>query len=74
MVLADVYPGQTVVILAIPSDDVRTQALRLGIGIGEKATCQAAIPRGPVVLGKARQEIAIGRQLARDIVVEVVHP
>jgi Fe2+ transport system protein FeoA len=72
MTLADVLPGQTVLILAIPSDDIRTQALRLGIGVGEKALCQASIPKGPIVLGKARQEIAIGRQLARDILVEVI--
>lgn len=74
MTLAEVHPGQTILIVAILSDDVRTQALRLGIGVGEKATCHVSIPRGPVVLGKARQEIAIGRQLARDIVVEVVAP
>ncbi|MEB3284834.1 MAG: ferrous iron transport protein A [Candidatus Sericytochromatia bacterium] len=72
MTLADVRPGQTVLILDIISDDVRSQALRLGIGVGQKAVCHTNIPKGPVVLGKSRQEIAIGRQLAHEIVIEVV--
>ncbi|MEB3197320.1 MAG: ferrous iron transport protein A [Candidatus Sericytochromatia bacterium] len=74
MTLAEIRPGDRVRILAIPALEVRTQALRLGIGVGEVAVCRAIIPRGPVVLGKARQEIAIGRQLAEDIHVEFAQP
>jgi Fe2+ transport system protein FeoA len=70
--LADVTRGQTVRILAIDSDEVRSQALRLGLGVGATALCQAIIPSGPIVLARSRQEIAIGRQLARAIHVTVV--
>lgn len=74
MTLAEVTRGQIVRIQAIDSPDVRSQALRLGLGVGQTATCQTVIPRGPIVLAKARQEIAIGRQLAQAIHVELVQP
>jgi hypothetical protein len=59
-------------IQAIESIEVRTQALRLGLGVGAIARCQTVIPRGPIVLARARQEIAIGREIALGIKVEVV--
>lgn len=72
MTLADVARGQTVRIQAIEAAEVRTQALRLGLGVGATAVCQTVIPRGPIVLARARQEIAIGREIAKGITVEVV--
>jgi Fe2+ transport system protein FeoA len=70
--LAQVTRGQTVRICAIDAADVRGQALRLGLGVGAIATCAAVIPRGPIVLSKARQEIAVGRPIAEAIQVEVL--
>lgn len=72
MRLSEVHPGQRIRIRGIESPDIRTQALRLGLGIGAEATCHTSLPRGPIVLGRANQEIAIGRSLAASITVEVI--
>ncbi len=72
MTLAEVARGQTIRIRAIESAEIRSQALRLGLGVGATAVCEAIIPRGPIVLTRARQEIAIGRQLAQSIHIDVI--
>lgn len=72
MTLAEVTRGQTIRIREIESPEIRSQAMRLGLGVGATAFCEAIIPRGPIVLTRARQEIAIGRQLAQSIHVEVL--
>lgn len=72
MTLDQVTRGQRVVIRAIDSPEVKTQIIRFGLGVGETAVCQETLPSGPVVLRKNRQEIAIGRPLARAITVEVL--
>jgi len=64
--------GQVVRITCIDNPDIKTQAIRLGIGEGEVVTCREIIPTGPVVICKCKQEVAIGRQLARKIGVEPV--
>jgi len=64
--------GQRCRINALPDDTVRSQAVRFGIGEGEIVTCAEVIPAGPVVISKNRQEIAIGRKLAKRILVEAV--
>jgi Fe2+ transport system protein FeoA len=70
--LDQVNRGQRLVIRAIASPDIGTQIIRFGLGVGETAVCQEKLPKGPIVLRKNRQEIAIGRELARAITVEVV--
>lgn len=72
MTLAEATRGQTIRIREIDSAEVRSQALRLGLGVGALAVCQAVIPRGPIVLARSRQEIAIGRQLAQAIHIDIV--
>lgn len=69
MTLAEVKKGQTVKILHIPDEQMRSQAIRLGIGHGSLVTCQEIIPAGPIILKKNRQEIAVGRGLAQSITV-----
>ncbi len=59
-------------IISLPSDQVRDQCLRFGIGEGETVNCCEVIPVGPVIISKNRQEIAIGRALAQKIEVEPV--
>ena len=70
MTLAEVKKGQTVKILNIPDEQIRSQAIRLGIGQGSLVTCQEIIPAGPIIIKKNRQEIAVGRGLAQAITVE----
>lgn len=71
MTLAEVKKGQTVKILDIPDEQIRSQAIRLGIGQGSLVTCQEIIPAGPIIIKKNRQEIAVGRGLAQVITVEI---
>ncbi len=64
--------GQKLRITALPDDFTRAQAIRLGISEGTVVTCREVVPAGPVVISMNRQEIAIGRNLARLIGVEPV--
>lgn len=64
--------GQTVKVCAIPGEVVRAQAIRFGIAEGSVVECAEVLPAGPVVVRRRRQEIAIGRGLARKIMVEPV--
>jgi len=68
--LAAAAPGEDVRILRIEDDDARAHALRFGMGEGSTVRCVSLLPAGPVVLRAGRQEIAVGRRLARRICVE----
>lgn len=57
-------------VLGIDDERVRGQAIRFGMGEGSMVSCVTKLPAGPVVLRSGRQEIAIGRQLARRIRIE----
>jgi len=70
MKLDEVRTGQLVRITSIPDEQVRAQIIRFGIAAGEVVTCVEIIPSGPVIIAKNKQEIAIGRKLARRIGVE----
>ncbi|MEW6662984.1 MAG: FeoA family protein [Bacillota bacterium] len=72
MKLEEVRTGQHVRITSIPDEQVRAQIIRFGIAEGEVVTCVEVIPAGPVIIAKNKQEIAIGRKLARRIGVESV--
>lgn len=65
--LAALRPGGCAVIEVIECPRARAQALRLGMGEGSTVSCITSIPSGPVVLRSGRQEVAIGRGLARRI-------
>jgi len=70
MCLDQIRTGEEVIIKEIPDSMAKTQFIRFGIGEGSSVVCHSKIPFGPVVLRKNRQEIAIGRELARTITVE----
>lgn len=72
MTLDRIKSGQVVRIISLPDDMIRAQAMRFGIPEGTLVTCREVIPMGPVVIARNRQEIAIGRKLARLIAVEPV--
>ncbi|KRQ86870.1 FeoA domain protein [Caloramator mitchellensis] len=65
--------GQRIVIKNILDDNIRVQAIRLGLYEGAKVSCSAKIPFGPIILGNRLQEIAIGRELAKKIKVDVIN-
>ncbi len=72
MTLDMVRRGDRVRILKILDPQVRFQAIRFGIGEGADVRCAEKLPAGPIVLRRGRQEIAIGRSIARSISVEAI--
>ncbi|XEQ94971.1 hypothetical protein SCACP_38710 [Sporomusa carbonis] len=70
MTLAQAKRGQRLLIAAIPNPAVRAQAIRFGISEGAEVECYEKLPAGPIVVGKGKQEIAIGRRLAENIQVK----
>jgi Fe2+ transport system protein FeoA len=70
MCLSEIKKGQEVNILEIRDDELRTQLIRFGIGVGSLLTCMEKIPFGPFMLKHNRQEIALGRKVAERIVVQ----
>ena len=63
--------GQKVEIVHIPGDKIRVQAIRLGIFEGAILICSEKIPAGPIILQNRMQEIAIGRNLSKQIKVKL---
>lgn len=73
MMMDKVKRGDLIKIISIGEAGVRDNALRMGIDEGSILICGEVIPAGPIVLRKNRQEVAIGRSLARNIVVELLN-
>lgn len=70
MTLDKARRGQKIRIIYLPDDLIRSQVIRFGIYEGTVVICREVLPAGPVVISRNRQEIAIGRNLARLIGVE----
>ena len=67
--LSDVRRGNIIKILHLPSGLVRAQMIRFGITEGEIIKCLERLPGGTILIQKNRQEIAIGLELAKKIMV-----
>lgn len=67
MTLDRVKRGQSFEITSIPNELVRVQAIRFGIAEGEIVSCEEVVPAGPIVIRKNKQQLALGRGLARQI-------
>lgn len=61
--------GEHFEIVSVNDDHARMQALRFGMAEGARIECITKVPAGPVVLRSGRQEIAVGRALAKKITV-----
>jgi Fe2+ transport system protein FeoA len=68
--LDKVKRGQKVEICQIPDDLIRAQAIRFGVSEGTVVICAEKLPAGPIVISKGYQELAIGRGLAKKIIVK----
>jgi Fe2+ transport system protein FeoA len=71
MTLDKAKRGQRVIIKNILNDEIRVQAIRLGLYEGAKIECSGKIPFGPIILSNRLQEIAVGRNLAQNITIEL---
>ena len=65
--LADARAGQHFVVTSVDDAEARVTALRFGMAEGACIRCTTRIPAGPIVLRSGRQEIAVGRELAKLI-------
>lgn len=72
MTLEQVKEGEVYRILKLPKQEIRSQAIRFGLWEGAIIKCKGVIPKGPVIIGRNHQEIAIGRGLAKKIEIEPV--
>ena len=59
-------------IVSINETKLSEDALRFGIESGECVLIVNKLPGGPIVIQKNQQQIAIGRELARAIEVQIV--
>ena len=59
--------GEKIEILSVNDTHARVQALRFGMAEGACVECVTRIPAGPLVIKSGRQEIAVGRALAKRI-------
>ncbi len=67
MTLNQLIPGQKALLQDLPEGLVRSQAIRLGLIPGTEIVCVHKLPRGPVIIKKNMQQIAIGEALAARI-------
>jgi Fe2+ transport system protein FeoA len=64
--------GDAFVVTSVDDPQARVTALRFGMAEGATVHCVTRIPAGPIVLRSGRQEIAVGRELAKRIGVRLV--
>jgi len=62
-----VRKGDKIEIISVNDAAARMQALRFGMCEGANVECVTKIPAGPLVIKSGRQEIAVGRSLAKRI-------
>lgn len=70
MTLDKAKQGAEIEVLSIADPESRPLLMCMGICEGARMTCHRKLPLGPVIVRCKRQEIAIGRRLARRIHVE----
>ncbi len=59
--------GMPVTVVKLPSGDIKSQLIRLGISEGDTLKCIVRLPGGTIVVKKNRHEIALGFDLAKKI-------
>jgi len=59
--------GERIEIISVDDTHARVQALRFGMAEGACVECVTRVPAGPLVIKSGRQEIAVGRALAKRI-------
>lgn len=70
MVLSECKKGDVLEVIDIEDDWAREQVIRFGIVKGIKVVCESIISKGPVVIRRGNQNIAIGHQIAAKIQVK----
>jgi Fe2+ transport system protein FeoA len=71
LTLNEAKRGSNIKIVSITDIPNSEQLIRMGISKGTIITCYEKLPKGPIIIKYKHQEIAIGRRLAKKIIVEV---
>ena len=71
MTLADAREGDKLIVLSCGAEEISRQAVRFGIDSGAEIEVQQSIRGGPVIVCRNQLEIAIGREIAKNIIVKV---
>ncbi|MDH4128860.1 MAG: ferrous iron transport protein A [Spirochaetota bacterium] len=71
MSLGDVKMGSIIKINEIRDLSTKSHLIRFGIEEGTEVQCFQKIYKGPVVIKFNRQEIALGHELAKNILVSI---
>ena len=74
MTLADARDGGVFGGVRMTDERILTQGLRWGIVEGSYIKVQKNIKNGPVIISKKHTEMAIGRELAKSVIVEPAEP
>lgn|GEM_PF-546571 len=61
--------GKYFTVMALPHGVLKVQLIRFGISEGDRIFCLERLPGGTVVIQKNRQEIALGYELASQILI-----
>lgn len=67
--LSDTEDGQLLVVVDTLDDEVTVQALRFGLDAGSIIRVEKNIRGGPVIVSRNQLELAIGREIAKNIIV-----
>jgi Fe2+ transport system protein FeoA len=71
MNLSDAGAGDIVIVVRALRSEISLETLRLGIDSGAEVEVQQNIRGGPVIVCRNNLEIAIGREIAENIEVEL---
>jgi ferrous iron transport protein A len=71
MTLADAKEGDKLIVIGSKDDEVSMQTLRFGIDSGAEIEVEKNIRGGPVIVSRNHLEIAIGREIAKNIEVRL---
>lgn len=71
MTLGEAREGDRVKITETGSAEVEILALRFGVGAGAMVEIEKNIHGGPVIISRNQMELAIGREIANAIKVEI---
>lgn len=67
MYLADARDGDRLIVVSTGDEEISLQTLRFGIDSGAEIEVQKNIRGGPVIVSRNHLEIAIGREIAKNI-------
>lgn len=68
--LADIKDGESVTVVEMTDEKVMVEGLRWGIVEGSIIEVTKNISNGPVIICKKHVEMAIGRELAKSVIVK----